>query len=526
MSIYSSYSIDSEYDVYYSDDPEWDVYYSDDPECDVSYSDDSGPYVCYVIDSESDISQSSDLESDQPKSEKLRNYLEDEVFPKIYPPPNAVVIKTWCKKPDRLQNEDRVFFNTKSIRGTNERVINKLDLRRQVTETEKWPNSVHGVISLEGGSWGTGTLIGPNIVITAGHNLYSLDEETYADINSMRFLPGAHQRGLPFGKIKVQHYCVSPEYVRSGQEDYGILILSEPIGEKVGYFGLSCLSPFELGKTEINITGYPGDKVRNKGCFGKFFEMWGMKGRVSGIDQARSLFSYEIDTNAGQSGSGVFYQKDGNYYVCGIHVMGFENTNQATFLTRKIYEQIYIWIQQVVSKEYLYLLEPVDELRFSGLKFDRECASLLIKFRLNNLQTLDLHDLGIGAEGVRILAKSDCWVNLSKLILSLNRLGEIGAGFLAKNTSWTNLSSLDLGGNNIGLKGFSALIRNTAWRNLSCLYLDDNNICEKEAKRLKQNTFWNNVSFLNMDDNIFLPARSDIERRMSRREYLKSLIKC
>jgi len=53
---------------------------------------------------------------------------------------------------------------------------------------------------------------------------------------------------LPSDSVKVGEYFVSPKYIKEETEDYGILILKEPIGEMTGYFGLACLEPEEIKK--------------------------------------------------------------------------------------------------------------------------------------------------------------------------------------------------------------------------------------------------------------------------------------
>jgi len=113
-------------------------------------------------------------------------------------------------------------------------------------------------------SWGTGVLIGPNIVLTAGHNLYDYQKEVYADAESIQFLSGMNGQALPFGQAQVDKYFVSPSYIKEGKEDYGILILKEPIGDITGYYGLVCLEPEEIKRKRINVTGYPCDKVASK----------------------------------------------------------------------------------------------------------------------------------------------------------------------------------------------------------------------------------------------------------------------
>jgi len=131
---------------------------------------------------------------------------------------------------------------------SNQSIVNGFDRRTQTLATAEWPNSVHGVIKFQIkniSEWGTGILIGPNILLTAGHNLYCHRRKAYAELESLRFLPAIDGQVLPFGDVEVGHYLVSPNYIKEGKEDHDILVLKEPIGDLTDYFDINCLEPEE-----------------------------------------------------------------------------------------------------------------------------------------------------------------------------------------------------------------------------------------------------------------------------------------
>jgi len=165
----------------------------------------------------------------------------------------------------RLQSIQRIDLDAQPIdEKILESIVNKTDGRIQVTKTEEWPYSVHGVVAMTFNghtAWGTGTLIGPNIVLTAGHNLYDHTHRCVPDRKSIQFLPAINGQVLPFGAVEVEQYFISPEFVKEDNQDFGLLVLKEPIGDVTGYFGLACLEENELKTKKINVTGYPGDKV-------------------------------------------------------------------------------------------------------------------------------------------------------------------------------------------------------------------------------------------------------------------------
>jgi len=495
-------------------------------------------------------SQSNDSLSSQ---EKFKLFLENERLINMFPLPTAELIKIKSRKPikPRPQNGQKTTLIAQPNRGKNESVVSAgEDQRVQILRTAQWPNSVHGVVSSKFRDhivWGTGILIGPNIVLTAGHNLYSHDSQIFAELSSLQFLPGVNGALLPFGFVEVEKYFVSPAYVEDSREDYAILILKKPIGEITGYFGLACLGSEELKQKRINITGYPGDKVASKPGI---YEMWGMEGSASYVDRDQSEIQYLIDTDVGQSGSGIWYQEGDEYYVCGVHVRGDTSVNQGTLLTREIYQQIHDWIQKAVVKDSLLMLGDRKRLEFSDYQIDTECLSLLLKYNLDDLQTLDLFNREIGEEGVKVLAKNTSWKQLLELDLSQNNIGIEGSKSLARNSSWSSLSKLDLSRNNIdsegiqalaknaywinlqelklsenniGIEGIKALAKSVFWRKLSKLDLSRNNIDAEGARELSQNTFWIDLSSLNLSENNIGPEGVKALARNSSWIYLSEL---
>ncbi len=435
------------------------------------------------------------------EEEELKRYIEKKLK-SIYPPPNTRRIKSASRVPTKSVPEcaQRITLHAQTVGGTNENIVSAKDGRTKVEKPAKWPNSVHGVVSFKFNGavhWGTGTMIGPNVVLTAGHNLYSHKYKAYAE--NPQFLPGMNGCVLPFGLIEVEQYYVSPRYIKDEKEDYGILILKEPIGEETGYFGLACLAPEEIKSKQINVTGYPGDKVASQP---NIYEMWGMEGEASHIDESQNYIHYLIDTGTGQSGSGVWYQEEENYYVCGVHVSGTHFVNTATLLTRTMYQQIHMWLQKAHLKESFFEMKTSKDLSLQlVMEMNVKCISVLMKYRLDGLTKLTLNKTKIGNEEIQELAKNTSWIQLTELDLSFNAIDSEGARALAENISWKNLSWLNLSNNNIGPEGASALAQNTSWTNLLGLDLSSNNIGSGGAQGLAQNTSWEKLFSLDLSKN-------------------------
>jgi len=443
----------------------------------------------------------------------------------IYPSPDTETIKATSKRPTKPapHSAQTVTLYAEPMGPKIEDIGRAQNQRTQIHETANWPYSVHGVVvcTIKGvRKWGTGIMIGPNVVLTAGHNLYDYKLKQFADVQSLRFLPGMNGQVLPFGPAQVEQYFVSPSFIKEGKEDYAILLLKEPIGEMTGYFGLACLEPEEIKAQILHVTGYPSDKVTSKPGI---YELWGMEGTALHIEKEKGEIHYY--TVVFQSGSGVWYQEGENYYVCGVHW----SRDRATLLTRDIYRQIHQWLQQANSNEFLFKLREDKTLSFWSSEMSPEAVSLLMKYNLDdlisltvmsddggeftgvkelvqnpswtNLSKLELISNYIGIEGAKALAQNTSWVSLSELNLMKNGIGADGAEALAQNSSWTNLSELNLSGNSIGADGAKALAKNTSWAHLSKLRLNWNSIGAEGAKSLAENISWVNLSELDLSSN-------------------------
>jgi len=421
------------------------------------------------------------MEASQSKTTKFKQLLPEKLT-SIYPPPETQLIKTESKHPTKLphQNFQKVSPYAQLIKGENETtILSAQDRKEQVQTTVEWSSSAHGlfIIKFENNTcWGAGIMIGPNIVLTAGHNLYSHQNKVYADLESMRFSPGMNGDEAPFGSVEVGEYFISPDYIKEGKEDYGILVLKEPIGDLTGYLGLTCSRPGEINKKRTNIP--------------KDFRIPGMEATPSYIYQEEGSTKEMIH---GQSESGVWYQEGENSNK--VHIQG-----TTIFLTRAMYQQIYQWLQQTSFYAFLKL-ENEKRLEFSNQAINTQCISLLMTCNLDGLTILDLSRSEIGDKEANVLAKNSSWTSLSELDLSHNIIGTEGAQALAQNTSWINLSNLRLSLNRISSEGAKALAQNNCWTRLLWLTLDENNVGSEGAKALAQNTSWINLSVLGLYGN-------------------------
>lgn len=220
------------------------------------------------------------------------------------------------------------------IFGEDDRVI--------ISDTTKKPYSYIGNIYIRSGGvvcgYGTGFLVGPSLVLTAAHNLYS----NLLNIDSIRFLPGHNGDTFPFGKYTATKFHIPSQYkkdVTNKKYDYALIELEEPVGNKTGYFSLNpnlsvVNNPdkHDIYENQMSVTiaGYPSNDRK---------KLYKSSGKVY-FDGGDYLAYTKIDTDNGQSGSPVYYKKDGKYYVLGIHIKGNDEQNTCRLMTNAIYRLI------------------------------------------------------------------------------------------------------------------------------------------------------------------------------------------
>lgn len=223
------------------------------------------------------------------------------------------------------------------------------DERVQVSEEE--PHRYACYISFKRG-WssarGSGFLIHPRLVLTAGHNQAFYPASKYFPW----LLSYVTQAELYFGSTDTESYIVSEHVrLRRGQRkvhknvywlkgsidrDYSLIVLPDSsVYEAVGgYFKIAPVGESELAGKALHITGSPGDKASG--------ELWTSSAH-NHEQNAQSLY-YDIYTKGGNSGS-VIWTKEGNAYrAVGIHSRKFNDQyNGALLINQEVYDQIKAW---------------------------------------------------------------------------------------------------------------------------------------------------------------------------------------
>lgn len=200
------------------------------------------------------------------------------------------------------------------------------DERTQIADTTIFPFSAIAYLELEdafGVVFGscTGTFIGPDVLLTAGHCLWDTQAGTWG-AEHIRVIPGKDADFEPFGSEYASDWWVPDGYAETGLADWDWGVIKLPndlLTLDTGWMSVAVAETETLEGADFEffpaIVGYPGDKPDGT--------MWGhIRGAFSSVEDFR--LRYDIDTAPGQSGSAIWSAADGPYLgvVVGIHTQG------------------------------------------------------------------------------------------------------------------------------------------------------------------------------------------------------------
>lgn len=212
---------------------------------------------------------------------------------------------------------------------TTEAVIGSDDRTRVLNSHEfPWRMIVALRIEMSGSviRHGTGFLVGPSTVLTAGHCVYEPRYGGWADRVEVR--AGLNGSAEPFGSSGSSELSASLGWVdlQDHRYDYAFVELDEPLGERTGWFALGVLSSAEVYGSAMHVCGYPSDL--NRGAWNQ----WHSGGRTGLVD-GQKLY-YDADTFGGTSGGPVWISRvDGSQVVVGIHAYGTQLQLNGTLAT-------------------------------------------------------------------------------------------------------------------------------------------------------------------------------------------------
>jgi V8-like Glu-specific endopeptidase len=183
---------------------------------------------------------------------------------------------------------------------------------------------------------GTGWLVGPRLLFTAGHNLHSLEDGGY--MQSVHVYPA--RDGSQFDTeivAQARDLRTTTVWERSNPNgspfDIGAIVLPQAVNVRTfGFFGYEVLSASKLRGQRVMIAGYPGEKPNN---------MWFHERTVIGAKGNQLI--YDADTSKGQSGAPVLYKFNDEWISIGVHNYGDATGNIATWVTDHVLRLFEEW---------------------------------------------------------------------------------------------------------------------------------------------------------------------------------------
>jgi glutamyl endopeptidase len=235
--------------------------------------------------------------------------------------------------PDRAPSSTASRYREESTLGADERT--------RVHETDKYPwrtiCQLH-IFARTGDEFiGTGWMIGPRTLVTAGHCVYMPGLGGWAD--RIEVTPARNGQDRPFSTISTTLFHSVRGWTVDGrrEQDYGVIWLPEDQAlPEVGTFGYAIFETPKLVGGYINLAGYPAD--RDEGT-----TLWWSARRSLAVDS--DVLQYDADTAAGQSGAPVWRldPSTGRRVVVGIHTNGARTGNSAVRINQRVFKNLRDW---------------------------------------------------------------------------------------------------------------------------------------------------------------------------------------
>lgn len=208
---------------------------------------------------------------------------------------------------------------SRAVFGRDERVViadtTQYPWRTACKLLMKFPNGDFAV--------GSGSLVGPNAVLTVGHCLYSHESGGWAE--EVLVAPGLDGEYMPFGAAEGVRMFTTREWIanQDSDGDFALVLLDDPLGDNVGWMGTTSVA--RLTGATLHLASYPGDLDDG-------MRQYYVNGPT--VTASATLVFHQLDSTPGTSGGGVFMVFGKNdYRIVAIHAFQTKRSNGATRLT-------------------------------------------------------------------------------------------------------------------------------------------------------------------------------------------------
>lgn len=213
----------------------------------------------------------------------------------------------------------------------------------QITDTTQFPYRVVCLLEIHtaGGTvlQGSGWLVSPNTIITAGHCVFQREYNAWASYILVHLAVNGTANEFYIVQQTQDIHSVA-EWTQGGDQsyDYGCIVLPTPVD--AGNMGYTSLTDEQLKSLLIAILGYPAEQTPDHET------MWGDQGFLTGVSPTQIY--YALQTLEGMSGGPVFYTNGDDRYVVGIHNYGGgAYGNYATRISDPVANSITKWVKGI-----------------------------------------------------------------------------------------------------------------------------------------------------------------------------------
>lgn len=175
---------------------------------------------------------------------------------------------------------------------------------------------------------GTGNLVSPDTVLTAGHCIYNKERGGFA--KSVAVYPGYNGNYAPYGVAYSKKLMSVRGWTENSnsQHDIGAIKLDRNIGNNVGWFGLTAAM-----NSPITLSGYHADLNQKMGT---------ETGNI--LRTSVNNVYYKLDSTGGSSGSGVY---NNNKQILAVHAYGAGSENFGTRINEEKFYLVRSWITSI-----------------------------------------------------------------------------------------------------------------------------------------------------------------------------------
>lgn len=243
---------------------------------------------------------------------------------------------------------------------SNESIIG-LDDRTRIFETAMAPWRMICAIRCWWGSRlavGTGAVVAPGLILTAGHVLIPRERRTIPD--RIEVIPALNGQQRPYGDATVASISVHPRWLTSFNiaDDVAAIHLARPLGHQLGWFATAVRPEDDLRSVWAHVTGYPGEKLdQMTDETGRQIppvqaaQLWHHSAPILNV-QNRRVF-YAADTTPGQSGAPIYIVDPAvspTPVIVGVHAYGKASTpvavgqaNSGAWIDPELFDLIASW---------------------------------------------------------------------------------------------------------------------------------------------------------------------------------------